>query len=109
MADDPAAELEVDAAEVRVPTPWQRLAAWLGPPRDYRLTRWLVLRLLGVVYVASFAGILAQGLPHPPLTFLWTVQEEVGLHGARYLRAGLLGKPRLAFGAVQAIRARSAR
>ena len=63
MADDPKAELEVDAAEVRVPTPWQRLAAWLGPPRDYRLTRWLVLRLLGVVYVASFAGILAQGLP----------------------------------------------
>jgi tripeptide aminopeptidase len=36
-------------------------------------------------------------MPHPPLTFLWTVQEEVGLYGARHLRVGMLGKPRLAF------------
>jgi tripeptide aminopeptidase len=36
-------------------------------------------------------------LPHPPLTFLWTVQEEVGLHGARNVRLGMLGKPKLAF------------
>ena len=41
--------------------------------------------------------ILRHNLPHPPVTFLWTVQEEVGLHGARNLRLGLLGKPRLAF------------
>jgi tripeptide aminopeptidase len=34
---------------------------------------------------------------HPPLTFLWTVQEEVGLHGARFAKLGLLGKPALAF------------
>ena len=27
--------------------------------------------------------ILVEKVPHPPLTFLWTVQEEVGLHGAR--------------------------
>ena len=40
--------------------------------------------------------ILRQGLPHPPLTLLWTVQEEVGLYGARHLELGLLGKPRLA-------------
>ena len=36
------------------------------------------------------------GLAHPPLTLLWTVQEEVGLYGARYLQMGRLGKPRLA-------------
>jgi tripeptide aminopeptidase len=36
-------------------------------------------------------------LDHPPLTILWTVQEEVGLHGARYIKRGLLGKPALAF------------
>lgn len=41
--------------------------------------------------------ILRQKAPHPPLTFLWTVQEEVGLLGARHARLGLLGKPRLAF------------
>lgn len=35
--------------------------------------------------------------PHPPLTILWTVQEEVGLHGARYVKTSLLGKPALAF------------
>jgi len=41
--------------------------------------------------------ILRHGFPHPPLTFLWSVQEELGLYGARYLRLGLLGRPRLAF------------
>lgn len=41
--------------------------------------------------------IVRRGLPHPPLTFLWTIQEEVGLYGARNVRLGMLGKPRLAF------------
>ena len=36
-------------------------------------------------------------VPHPPLTFLWTIQEENGLHGVRYVRRGMLGKPSLAF------------
>jgi tripeptide aminopeptidase len=49
--------------------------------------------------VVLFAAleILRRNLPHPPLTFLWTVQEEVGLYGARFGQLGLLGKPRLAF------------
>jgi tripeptide aminopeptidase len=34
---------------------------------------------------------------HPPLTFVWTVQEEVGLLGARHVDKRLLGKPRLGF------------
>ena len=37
--------------------------------------------------------ILNSDLPHPPLTFLWTIQEEIGLHGARLVSLGLLGKP----------------
>ncbi len=41
--------------------------------------------------------ILRHRLPHPPLTFLWTVQEEVGLYGARHARLSLLQRPRLAF------------
>ena len=41
--------------------------------------------------------ILRRKLPHPPLSFLWTVQEEVGLFGARFSSLGMLGKPALAF------------
>jgi tripeptide aminopeptidase len=41
--------------------------------------------------------LVKRHLPHPPLTFLWTVQEEIGLQGARLLNLGLLGKPKLAF------------
>lgn len=41
--------------------------------------------------------VLRRRLPHPPLTFLWTVQEETGLHGARNATLSLLGQPRLAF------------
>ncbi|MCC6491900.1 MAG: M20/M25/M40 family metallo-hydrolase [Pirellulales bacterium] len=50
----------------------------------------------GVILAAALA-ILQQQLPHPPLTFLWTVQEEAGLHGARYLRLPMLRSPKLAF------------
>jgi tripeptide aminopeptidase len=41
--------------------------------------------------------ILRHKLPHPPLTFLWTVQEEIGLYGARFVDLSLLGGPKLAF------------
>lgn len=53
----------------------------------------------GVAVVLSTALHLLKHkeIPHPPLTFLWPVQEEIGLHGARNVRLGLLGRPRLAF------------
>lgn len=57
--DTPQASDEV--ADVRVPTPWQTLARWIGPPRGYQLTRWLILRLLGFVYVFAFLGLIFQG------------------------------------------------
>ena len=41
--------------------------------------------------------ILDNRLPHPPLTFCWFVQEEVGLHGARHVQKPLLGKPAMCF------------
>ncbi|MFN8444429.1 MAG: M20/M25/M40 family metallo-hydrolase [Caldilineaceae bacterium] len=41
--------------------------------------------------------ILEQGLPHPPLTFCWFIQEEVGLQGAKNISKSLLGNPKLAF------------
>jgi tripeptide aminopeptidase len=49
------------------------------------------------VILAVALEILKRGGPHPPLTFLWTVQEEIGLYGARHAKIGLLGRPRLAF------------
>ena len=36
-------------------------------------------------------------LPHPPLTFFWPVQEEIGLLGARFVNLRSLGKPTLCF------------
>jgi tripeptide aminopeptidase len=49
-----------------------------------------------VVLIAAME-ILRRKLPHPPLTFLWTIQEEVGLYGARCVRLSKLSKPKLAF------------
>ncbi|MBN2578101.1 MAG: M20/M25/M40 family metallo-hydrolase [Pirellulales bacterium] len=49
------------------------------------------------VLLTTALTILEERLPHPPLTFLWTVQEEVGLYGSRYARVALLGRPQLAF------------
>jgi tripeptide aminopeptidase len=52
----------------------------------------------GVAVVLNAAiEILKHRLPHPPLTFFWPIEEEVGLHGAHYVQQSLLGKPRLAF------------
>ncbi len=52
----------------------------------------------GVAVVLQTALRALKEKPHhPPLTFLWTVQEEVGLHGARYLKTSMLGHPQLAF------------
>jgi tripeptide aminopeptidase len=52
----------------------------------------------GATVLLATALAIARGhLEHAPLTLLWTVQEETGLHGARFARLGLLGRPRLAF------------
>ncbi len=47
--------------------------------------------------VTALIEILSRGLPHPPITALFTVQEEIGLVGARYLDASKLGSPKFAF------------
>ena len=41
--------------------------------------------------------LLRNNLPHPPLTFLWSVQEETGIHGVRLIQRSLLGRPRMGF------------
>jgi tripeptide aminopeptidase len=49
------------------------------------------------VILTAALEILRRRLPHPPLVFLWPVQEEVGLFGARHANLALLGQPKLAF------------
>jgi len=49
------------------------------------------------VVLSTALALLRSGVDHPPLTLLWTVQEEVGLHGARHVTIGKLGAPQLAF------------
>lgn len=61
---------------------------------------------VGVVLTTALE-VLRRGLPTPPLTFLFGIQEEVGLYGARFVSPSDLGKPQLAFnfdgGAVEKI------
>jgi tripeptide aminopeptidase len=49
------------------------------------------------VLLSTISALYRGKLDHPPVTFLWTVQEESGLQGAQYVQLGLLGKPQLAF------------
>ena len=49
------------------------------------------------VLLSTLLRILKEDLPHPPLTFFWTVQEEIGLVGARHANAELLGHPETCF------------
>lgn len=52
----------------------------------------------GVTVILNAAlEILRRRLPHPPLTFLWTIHEEGGLHGARHVSRSLLGQPSFAY------------
>jgi len=49
------------------------------------------------VILSAALELLQRRLPHPPLVFFWTVQEEVGLLGARLAKLSLLGRPKWAF------------
>jgi len=49
------------------------------------------------VVLTAILEAITQKLDYPPLTLLFTVQEEIGLRGARFLNANKLGKPELCF------------
>lgn len=49
------------------------------------------------VLLHTLLEILRHDLPHPPLTFFWPVQEEIGLLGARFVKLSKLGNPKLGF------------
>ncbi|MFK7779209.1 MAG: M20/M25/M40 family metallo-hydrolase [Gimesia sp.] len=49
------------------------------------------------VILNALLTILEHDIPHPPLTFCWMVQEEIGLVGVRNLTTSKLGKPKLCF------------
>lgn len=49
------------------------------------------------VILSALREIVTRQLPHPPLTLMFCVQEEIGLYGARYVSVPKLGKPALCF------------
>jgi len=49
------------------------------------------------VILNTILTLLEEDLPHPPLTLMWAVQEEIGLVGARYVTASKLGSPKMCF------------
>lgn len=49
------------------------------------------------VLVTLLTTLVEKGLPHPPLTFLFTVREESGLWGARFVDPADLGNPVMGF------------
>jgi tripeptide aminopeptidase len=49
------------------------------------------------VLVTLAAELIKQNLPHPPITLLFTVREESGLFGAKYLNPADLGGPTVGF------------
>jgi len=49
------------------------------------------------VVLTAILEVLKQKLDYPPLTLLFTVQEETGLRGARFLNTSKLGRPELCF------------
>ncbi|HEX4589189.1 MAG TPA: M28 family peptidase, partial [Gemmataceae bacterium] len=49
------------------------------------------------VLVTLAETLLREELPHPPLTLLFTVREESGLWGARFVNAADLGHPKMGF------------
>jgi tripeptide aminopeptidase len=49
------------------------------------------------VLLNTLTEIQKRKLPHPPLTFFWPIQEEVGLLGARFVDRKKLGGPKLCF------------
>lgn len=49
------------------------------------------------VVLTAISEVLRQKLPYPPLTLLFTAQEEIGLRGAQFLTVSKLGKPQLCF------------
>src|SRR5262245_57888846 len=52
----------------------------------------------GVACLVTLAAtLLDQNLPHPPLTLLFTVREESGLWGARFVDPADLGNPAMGF------------
>lgn len=52
----------------------------------------------GVAVLCTLAAtLLEHNLPHPPLTLLFTVREESGLWGARYVDLNDLGNPLMGF------------
>ena len=89
QAEQRAPADEDEAAFVHELVAYPRLWAWLGLGERHELTRLVLLRLLGLVYVAAFVSLLWQVLPllgarglTPAATYTARVLAEAGSLGA---------------------------
>ena len=48
-------------------------------------------------WVTMIETLVREWRPHPPLTIVFTIAEEIGLYGAKFLRWSELGRPAMAF------------
>ncbi len=48
-------------------------------------------------WVTMIETLMRERLPHPPLTVVFTIAEEIGLYGAKFLRPADIGRPAMAF------------
>lgn len=49
------------------------------------------------VILTAVLELIRQKIPHPPLTLLFAIQEEIGLYGARFVSTQKLGAPKYCF------------
>lgn len=49
------------------------------------------------ILVTMIETLVRNRLPHPPLSVVFTICEEIGLYGAKYLRLSEVGRPAMAF------------
>ena len=49
------------------------------------------------VVLTAVLELIRQKIPHPPLTLLFAIQEEIGLYGARFVSTQKLGAPKYCF------------
>ena len=77
-------EDDSELSDLERPTLWERL--WEPGASSYWLTRWVILRLLGLVYLVAFWTFVMQGLPLlgsegllPAADYLERVESSLGL------------------------------
>jgi len=84
-SSSPPDEPDEHAADVRALTPLGRLRGFLGEPPSYWLTRFVLLRLLGFVYLFAFLSLANQIVPLVGHEGLLPIQPALERFGSPWL------------------------